>query len=112
MDEAPNDVLLTFYNTNSYHLPVCVLAGSNRLADKKPIRKLVKRKRRNMNETSAKLGVDISIKPKELEHTAEIKEPAVYAFPKGPVPRKYFLLIDSRWYSKYSLKDVTQRRGC
>jgi hypothetical protein len=64
--------------------------GSNRLAEKKPIRKLVKRKRRSMNECSAKMGIDISIKLPQLEHTQVIKEPAVYAFPKGPVPRKYW----------------------
>jgi metastasis-associated protein MTA len=59
---------------------------SNRLAEKKNIKGLVKKKRRNMNACSAKMGIDIAYNPKELEHTAVIKEPAVYAFPKGPVP--------------------------
>ena len=60
-----------------------------RMSEKRQVKTLVKRKRKNLNACSAKMGTDITYKPALLEHTAVIKEPAVYAFPKGPVPRKY-----------------------
>ena len=56
------------------------------MMDPKKLKTLVKKIRRSMNQVCAGLGMDISIHPPLLEHTTVIKEPAKYAFPKGPVP--------------------------